>query len=237
MKCLTCKKTIKQEWRKDAHTIKTIPLAFCSRSCANNRGKRSQETKIKISKALSGKPRHRKKTFNENICPVCGDSYMTQAGYSRKSCSRNCSNYLLSLSRQNFLKENGNFCTPRESFSYKDLSIEVDSNLEKAAIVYLYDNLSAKRIERYNSILNYWEGEAHRTFNPDFICQINNETCIIEVKQRWNKISNHKYNRTIPLKYLALKKFCEEKKYRMIWIDFNSVPELKKIYNSILLNR
>jgi hypothetical protein len=237
MNCKTCNKIIEKDWRKDKQTIKTKPLIYCSRNCSNSRGKRSEEVKIKISNKLTGLKRNSTKTYNDYMCLVCGDVYTTQAGYERKACSRVCANYLLSVARQNYLKEHGNFSTKRESFTYKNLTIEVDSNLEKAGIVYLIDVLKATNIERFNNILNYWEGVAHKTFNPDFICTVDDKTHIIEVKQKWIKTSDHPYNKNIPLKYEALKKFCEEKNYNMLWIDFETTPELKKIYKEILSSR
>lgn len=237
MKCKTCNSVIKEEWRKDPFTIKNKPLIYCSRKCSNNRGIMSEETKQKISKSLSGKSRNTKKTYIDFLCPVCGKVYQIQAGYPKKTCSKICKGYLLSIKRQKYLKENGNFCTKRETFNYKNITIEVDSNLEKAGIIYLIDNLKASRIERFENILNYWEGDAHRTFNPDFICNIDKKTCIVEIKQPWNKQSMHSYNRNIPLKYKALEKFCLHKNYNMLWLDFNTTPELKEIYKKILKER
>ena len=50
---------------------------FCSRSCANSRGKRSDETKKKISKSLSGKEysRKSKRLKKITICKKCQKSF------------------------------------------------------------------------------------------------------------------------------------------------------------------
>lgn len=239
--CKRCGKKVEGDWRRDVRIKKLKPLMFCSRSCANSRGARSQETKLKISKTLKHSikqtPRKYTSTYIECTCPVCGNNYKYKAGYIRKTCSNSCANLLHSINRQKFLRESGTFSTKRETFEYKGTTIDVDSNLEKAGIVYLIDELGATNIERYVNILNYWEGDTHRTFNPDFICNIKNETCIIEIKQLWLKNSLHPYNRTIPLKRDALQKFCSDKKYHMLWIDFETTPLLKKIYKNILASR
>ena len=243
MNCKRCNKKIVSEWRKDARTIKVNPLVYCSRECNNSRGKRSEETKIKIANSLRGKRKgpgdkgYRPVTYTQTQCPVCGNSFMYRAGYIQKTCSKVCRYHLYSINRQNYLQTNGSFSTPREIFRYKDLVIEVDSNLEKAGIIYLIDILNAKNVERYKNLLNYWEGDAHRTYNPDFICKIDNKTCIVEVKQKWSNNSKHTYNRTIPLKRQALELFCKDKGYTMLWIDFESTPKLKQIYKEILLTR
>lgn len=244
MNCITCNKEITIDWRKDRVVRKTKPLLHCSRNCSNSRGKRSESTRFRISQSLKGRRRNipgtkgfKPKTYIDCICVTCGDTFTVQAGYEKKTCSRTCTGYLRSIIRQNYLKEHGNFSTLRETFSYKNTTIEVDSNLEKAGIIYLTDQLGAKHIERFISILNFWEDESHRTFNPDFICKIGNDTCIVEVKQKWNTTSSHPYNRTIPLKQQALEKFCKDKGYRMLWLDFNTAPELKPIYKQILDKR
>lgn len=61
---------------------------FCSRSCANSRGHRSEETKLKISKSMI-------KINNIHICKVCGKQYHYIYGTdtTKKFCSHNCLNY------------------------------------------------------------------------------------------------------------------------------------------------
>jgi hypothetical protein len=51
--CLKCCKKIKHEWRKDKKAINT-PLRFCSRSCSNSRGARTEEFKKKVKEKLLG---------------------------------------------------------------------------------------------------------------------------------------------------------------------------------------
>lgn len=64
---------------------------FCSRSCANSRGPRSEETKLKISKSLI-------KLDHINICKVCGKQYKYVYGTdtTKKFCSHNCYKYFRS---------------------------------------------------------------------------------------------------------------------------------------------
>jgi hypothetical protein len=236
-KCERCSNPFLIEWRKDITSIKYSPLRYCSRSCSNSRGKRSEETKNRISESLKKRVREVKqpKVYNSE-CIVCKKVFDSKR--KRKTCSFICKNYLGSLNRQKYIKENGSFSTKREEFTYKGISLKVDSNLEKAGIIYLIDNLNIISVERFNNIINFWEGSTHRTFNPDFICKlIDNTTAIVEVKQKWLENSTHIYNKNIPLKRQALKLFCDERNYQMIWLDFKEVPELKQIYYKVLKNR
>jgi hypothetical protein len=235
MKCKNCGNEIKGEWRRDSYTIRHVPLMFCSRNCNNSRI-RTPEIKEKISKTLTGRIRPEKRVPKiEKSCQVCGDNFKCYRWQNRKVCSNKiCSNYLNSICRQKYIAKNGTFSTLRETFIHKDITIDVDSNLEKAGIIYLLDVLGAKRIERYKNLINYWEKEARRTFNPDFICEINSITHLVEVKQKWIKTSDHSYNRTIPYKKEALKNFCKDKGYKMLWLDFDSAPKMKEIYKQIM---
>lgn len=234
--CKICNQPIASEWRTDRMTIKKTPLIYCSRKCSNNRGKRSEEVKSKIANTLKQKPRTAK--LVQNSCIVCGDVFETSASKRRKTCSNTCKNFWHSLKRQEYIKEHGTFSTLREIFTYKSTTIDVDSNLEKAGVVYLTDVLEVTRIERFYNILNFWEGESHRTFNPDFICRLKNgRTALVEIKQKWIEYSNHNYNRTIPLKKKALEAYCRACDYDMLWLDFDSALEMKQIYRKILVER
>lgn len=65
---------------------------FCSRSCANSRGKRTEETKNKISKSLSGKKcsRKSKRLKKITICKECQKSF-EQFTFSKKEfCDKDC---------------------------------------------------------------------------------------------------------------------------------------------------
>lgn len=237
---------------------------YCSNSCAakfnnKNRAPRSIESKSKTSESLikyhdskitetekliscivKSKNKKNRVRFLKTIdieCGICKTIFCKLEKSKKQYCSKICSNLVLSMKRQNFLKQNGNFSTIRETFSYKDTTIEVDSNLEKAGIVYLKDKLGAKRIERFENILFYNDGDNKRTFNPDFICEINGISHIVEVKQKWIKACNHPYNKNIPAKKTALEKFCISKNYGCLWLDFKSVPELKPIYKNILKDK
>lgn len=234
--CKTCNQSITNEWRTDRSTIKKYPLIYCSRKCSNSRGKRSEEVKSKIANTLKQKPKTAKPV--QNFCIVCGDMFETSSSKRRKTCSKPCKNFWSSLKRQEYIKEHGTFSTLRETFTYKSTTIDVDSNLEKAGIVYLTDILEATRIERFNNILNFWEGESHRTFNPDFICSLKSgRTALVEVKQKWIESSDHDYNRTIPLKKKVLEDYCSACNYDMLWLDFDNAPEMKQIYKQILVER
>jgi len=50
----------------------------------------------------------------------------------------------------------------------------------------------------------------------------------------WSKKSNHIYNKFIPYKKKSLKKYCEKKWYKMIWLDYSYDKRLRKIYKQVL---
>lgn len=132
-------------------------------------------------------------------------------------------------------KGTNNFNTKQEDFSYGFVkNIKIDSKLEQAAIIYLIDVFKADKIEKYKNILNFWENEHHKTFNPDFYVEKEGKVFIIEVKMKCSEKSTHTYYTTIPYKKIALQKYCDEKGYEMIWLDFDYDCELKKIYRKLL---
>lgn len=252
--CKKCGNTITSEWRRDKQTIRTKKLEFCSRACANARHqlgdaniKRLQtfanrrvlraawliDNTIEVADSSIKRPA-KQIVMLDITCIQCGSTFTTTKSRERKTCSKVCQHARASIHRQNYIKQHGTFATPRETFSYRDVVIEVDSQLEKAGVMYLMDVLSATRIERYNNLINYKDENSNRTFNPDFICMINNKTHIVEVKQLWSGKQEHPYVRTIPLKKAALQQYCETKNYGMIWLDFNETPSLKSTYLDLL---
>lgn len=220
---------------------------FCNSSCSA-----SYNNKLRI----KGQKRNFSETGKDNIkearkerceklyseyenkktaCIICG-SFLSYKRKFLKTCSLKCKNQLSSLNRSAILLEKGtsNFKTKIESFDYKFLkNFKVDSKLEKAGLIYLIDILKFENIEKFQSILTFKEGEITRRFNPDFYCKKDDKIFIVEVKMKWIKTSNHIYNRTIPLKKEAIKKFCEERNYEMIWLDFDYDIEFKKIYKRV----
>ena len=252
--CKTCTKIIPYEKAstKRSELKNGAKYTFCSSSCAakfNNSNRiMSEKTKKKISNTLLEKYNSLKDSAKYNllkdsaikieiICTVCASVFSCKKSKIRKTCSKLCKDFASSLYRQQYLKENGNFSTPREFFTYKDTNIEVDSNLEKAGIIYLTNILNANTIHRFNNIIYYKMNNKNKTYNPDFICRINEQTYIVEVKQKWISTSNHIYNASIPYKKVALEKYCAEKGYKHLWLDFDTAPELKAIYRKILKDR
>ena len=168
------------------------------------------------------------------VCAICNTVFTPRRTTLQKNCSEKCTNLGHSLRRQNYILNHGTFSTKRHSFTYKGTNVMVDSLLEKAGVIYMIDTLGATRVERYNNLINYRDGESHRTFNPDFICMINNKTHIVEVKQLWQGNQSHIYAKNIPLKREALKNYCDSKNFNMIWLDFNEAPDMRDIYIDVL---
>lgn len=239
--CKSCGKEIKKEWRKDKTTIKNKPLVYCSRSCANSRGPRSEEFKEKVSKKLKGKVfrEYPKPKPKYRICSICGEEFQVMRTKSgrfsyRKTCSDICKSLAFSLSAQNRIKKQGIWSTPKTDFIYKDISISCDSKLEEAGIIYLKDILKVDKIERFNNLVHYWVDGSHKTFNPDFWVKKDKTIFIAEVKMVWVKNIDHHYNKTIPYKKEALKEFCNDKGYKLIWLDFDYDDKFKCVYKEHL---
>jgi len=230
---------------------------FCSSKCARSYSTKfdnKKETKnakcttcdspIKINKRSNPKIVRCTSCFEKNprkkytnTCEICGDIFEAVSQHA-KSCSKTCTNYILSIKRSKYLLENGtsNFKTKREKFTYKFIKdIECDSKLEQAAIIYLVDTFKADKIYRFKSILNFWENNIiHKTFNPDFYVKKNNDIFIVEVKMVWQSNIDHPYNNNIPLKKKALKSFCDSKGYEMIWLDFNYDKKFMSLYRKMI---
>lgn len=129
-----------------------------------------------------------------------------------------------------------NLSTRIEGFRYKNVTIDCDSKLEAAAVIYLVDHLGADSVERCHSIINYYDQDGgHHRFLPDFYIRIGNDRFIAEVKQVYRKASSiNNYNRFFAEKRQALNEFANCKKMSSLWIDFDTAAELKKIYKDFL---
>ena len=71
----------------------TKPGTFCSRSCANSRGPRTEEFKSRVSKKLTGRKLGRQVEWITLKCCSCNQKFEVQPSSSkRRFCSRECSN-------------------------------------------------------------------------------------------------------------------------------------------------
>lgn len=220
---------------------------FCNSSCAAsfNNAHRLNGKRVFSKEALKNLSNGNKKRSlkciefynkNKSYCTICR-SELPYEKRENQVCSNKCKNELSSINRSKVILQRGtdNFKTKSENFNYGFLKeFRVDSKLEKAGLIYLIDELKMQEIEKFTSILNFKEGDVTRRFNPDFYCKKDGKIYIVEVKMKWIKTSTHIYNRTIPLKKEALKKFCVEREFEMIWLDFDYDTKLKKIYKTII---
>lgn len=166
-----------------------------------------------------------------NICKSCNAIFVNRVR--RKTCSKQCytennSNNGAKLAAQN----KNNFSTRVSNFTYRGTTINCDSKLECAAVIYLTEIKQATQIEKFRGILSF-KDEVNRTrkFNPDIICMINGKTTIVEVKQVWNTTCNiNSYNKYFNEKKASLEKYCCRNNYDSIWLDFNYDNKLKEIY-------
>lgn len=150
---------------------------FCSKSCANSRGPRSQETKNKISKAIKnqinlGNISSAIPKEYHTYCKYCGKEIIYIGVKNRKKyCSDECRKQYLHENtggyRENSIKKfkNGNYC-----------GIHCDSSWELAFVCYYKEhNLYIERCKEKREYI--WNNEKH-IYYPDFIT----DDGIIEIK-------------------------------------------------------
>lgn len=226
--CVDCGKEIEVNIRADLKKCKCDDCHKIKRLNNNLKSFHSKDDIIYIKRETG------KVSIVVRTCKVCGNIFETHGVTDH--CSKECRNYTHSINRSKKIQELGtnNWKTKRSLFNYKNVSLECDSKLEEAAIIYLKDIIGVESVERYKNILNFWEGNQHRTFNPDFFCIKDNSVIIVEVKMKWLDYNKHDYNRNIPLKKESLQNFCDEKKYRLVWLDFDFDKKFEIIYRKHL---
>lgn len=113
---------------------------FCSRSCANNRGPRTEEVKKKISDTLLGRPGRPCKNKGKNLvprvdktCPNCNHTFLDTQKSTRKYCSTACSRphkggYREGSGRSKSGYYNGIYCGSTYELAW--LIYQIDHNLE-----------------------------------------------------------------------------------------------------------
>lgn len=126
----------------------------------------------------------------------------------------------------------------RELFRYKEIEIECDSILERAAIIFLVDVLKVRTIERFRNLLSFWKEGFRKTFNPDFWIEFSDgRRGIVEVKMKFYPGHEYEYNATIPFKQKVLQEFCNERGYECLWLTFDYDRKLWDIYRNLLSTR
>jgi hypothetical protein len=208
------------------------PGTYCCRSCANSR-KFTDETRLlksRANKEFFASDRFVPKVKIKSVmsCIVCGQEYYTN----RKTCSIVCTNYLRSVNRHRVIKDS-KWESKRTIFKYGDFIVECDSKLEQTAVIFMVNTMNITKIERFHNLINYWENNSHRTFNPDFWTIIDNIPTIVEVKMEWKGSPDHYYGRTVPYKREALQKYCNSENINYLWLDTSNI-EFNKLYYKVL---
>lgn len=131
----------------------------------------------------------------------------------------------------------GNFSLKQPGFTYAGITIDCDSKLECAAVIYLVEVLGAIDIVRGTSILHYYDADGgHHRFLPDFYVRTENDRWLVEVKQVQKQSPKiNLYNRYLPEKKQALADFCEQKALKSMWLDFDFDPRFRRIYRKLIL--
>ena len=183
--------------------------------------------------------RENRKKNVKSTCIICDTIFLWY--HPRKTCSKKCARSNSSYQRVKWLKENGtsNFATRQDDFNYKIAhNISLDSILEKAAIIYLIDVFGAEKIENFNDELQFEDEHGFKHFFlTDFYMEKGNNKYIVEVKMPWIGSCDHIYNKFIPNKKQALKEFCIDKGFEMLWLDFNYDKRFANIYTKTLSDR
>ena len=96
---------------------------FCSRSCANSRGKRTEETKNKIRNALAGKEYVNKLISN---CEQCGKEIRYSEKSKRKFCDKDCKKLHIRSLKSEFQQYKIKTCF---CFNLRDYTDEFDFGL------------------------------------------------------------------------------------------------------------
>lgn len=178
----------------------TYKSKTCSLSCSvrhgnKQRGGHSENTKKAISNGMKiwsssiegQKVIDTKRKYS--VCPICGKEFNNPNRY---TCSAECGNQLISQKRiQKIIKDGTSNTSSRYILTYNGVEYRCDSKLEIAGIIFMIENMGVKHIERFTSILNFKDckGKNHN-YNPDFICEYEGKTIIVEVKQDDNKVTN-----------------------------------------------
>lgn len=226
----------------------TYKSKTCSLSCSvrhgnKQRGGHSENTKKAISNGMKiwsssiegQKVIDTKRKYS--VCPICGKEFNNP---NRDTCSAECGNQLISQKRiQKIIKDGTSNTSSRYILTYNGVEYRCDSKLEIAGIIFMIENMSVKHIERFTSILNFkdYKGKNHN-YNPDFICEYEGKTMIVEVKQDDNKVTNgesfQKYKMFLNEKKEALKTFSESKNYKWLWLTPSYDIKFRRIYNKII---
>lgn len=152
---------------------------FCSRTCANSRGPRTDEFKKAVSIKLKGNiPWNKGNDLKINkTCEYCGSLFLDHPNAKQKFCSKQCAVLGQDRSNQGGYREGSG---RSKSGYYK--GIYCGSTYELVWVIYRLDhNLTVKRFD--GSI----EGNGIKYF-PDFI----DGNTIIELKGFWNTLVDKK---------------------------------------------
>lgn len=170
-------------------------------------------------------------------CDDCHSHFKVSWKSSAKYCHP-CRMQRHSANRAKYLQEHGttNFAIRVAGFTYKNITIDCDSRLETAAVVYLVDVVGATSIERVRSILTYKDDDGMtRRYNPDFYVRVGGDRLVVEVKQTPARSSRqNSYNRFFPQKKKALEDFATARGMRYMWLDFEYDKRFKTLYQRMI---
>ena len=232
---------------------------FCSNSCAasysnKKRGQRSEETKNRISKTLTGrivseetrkkiseikKTEESKNKSSNSLKKYWNNNIEAKKKLSEKLVGRIVSNE--TKSKQSLIMSNkikdGIFKPELKSikclYKFKDKKIRCDSKVEYSCLNYFETNFNVIDIERCDFLIDFDYDGVNKKYNPDFKITTYKGVYIVECKtilsskelvRKWAY-----YYDTIEYKKKALDKYCEENNF----LSFNYNKSLNnKFYNS-----
>lgn len=224
---------------KHKHDGKYGSGRFCSKKCARGFSTKAKRKEIN---ELVRKKLTKDKIFIEHHCEMCGNIFKTSVESKRKYC-KNCT-YKSPEYRDNASKIritnilNGKIekfgKSKKCNYCFNGNFIRCDSKLEYCALKYMDEQYKLLSIERCPIFILYDDFLGiKRKFIPDFLIKLEDKSIIMECKyEKINYQLNEKwthYLENIPLKKNALKSYCVENGFEMIWFTDKTEDQYKKI--------
>lgn len=204
---------------------------FCCRSCANSRGKRSQETKDKIRKTLKdGISNHKyilknqfgEYTYGNRICKCeqCQKDFISDKNkrFCSDECRHNHTSILISKLRNNEIK-NGIF----QGWKSRNITSYAEKFWKK-----VLDNNNIKYIREY--IFEYGNKRNGERYFLDFYIEINNRKIDLEIDGKQHLYEDRKEADKIRDEYIKSKGI---EVYRILWNEINSEVGKQKMKEKI----
>lgn len=192
---------------------------------------------LKYSKTVYGLDRIVTLYDISKTCPICGKIFYAASSH-QTTCSSKCGNQIISKKRiKKLIKEGISGNTNVGNYEYNGFKIKCDSKLEVAAFKMIVDDYKPLDIKRCDFYIPYIDEDGiKRNYFPDFIFENDKGKYIVEIKCVVKKKNTTftKYTKSLEEKEKCLEKYANQNDMNALWVDFNTHPGLRKIYNQTL---